>query len=1610
MQPLQLSATLPELPAKFVALDNVVSTIESIFSPEIDSIIVEGRDGVGKTTILNAFARTYGQRSIVLFLRPQRISYDPSAAIAEIIQQASVLLPKSQSQQVSTPQLSTVIHHLATAARRANAPITFVIDGLAEVHERDASSAEAILELLPLGRAGFRFLFSGDIEQLIRRFGASSKAFPVTFFGHNETRLLFDDLSISESEILRIHKACNGLVGQMATIRRLMKSGSSLDAILDRLAGDLGNSLEMEWERSHIDDEPSLKTLALLAFDGRPNTIASISSLTSISEAVVEATVERTTFLLRSPNGTIEFISDNHRRFAQRKLERFRQPTLESLVSTLLQDLQTIDSVTRLPHLMIEAKQYTGVVDLMDDAYFARLANLTESISPVFTQAQLASNAAERIEDDLASYRFRMLQSAALQMLQTNDRRAEVGALVAIGDTAAALSLARASSFREQRLTLLATAAEAVVVRGEKVELAVIDELTQLAKSVDVIGMSDTDVLELASTLFTVQPETAIALIDRFTAETNRSQTLDWMFAAVSIHNKINAKVAQRSAQDFEKVYERIADPGLRALSRGLGTEVEKGADWILEQSNQIQDATHRITSLRIWLDLHQREPEAYKVALEALDTAVRTREYSVTLALLRQCASVLPYTTDEESAALLTGRIDALAASQPYLSPSVEYVRLQLLLARSQSKTDPAAARARLVDLYSFICDIPDIGAKAQCLARLYAWLPTLDTTSTHEDVRRELLEYVGECLIHSADHDEVVIPIVKPLVASHPALALQIAASVNTDVRRDAVRANIAEEMVSSRVAQINSSAAISVLNDIGDPRLRDSALIQVLRKLSRRKEPPTPETMVPFIALVSQMTRGEDRSLARGYAGVALLGRDEKFARSLMDTVVDDLKSISNPYARARAGYTLVREIARIDSASARKILDATQQMQEEGGIRAPAVNSFAIAMRLSIRALRGVIKSKRDCKIEVERIIESVQQIPDAVWRAMLLSELTFWLDIDGDRDDVRRAYESLNKVLAEVKQISPGTYWQCFALASGVIFRKHERFFNSEVKEAPYPERERIVRAAARSIMFGVPSSEPYENSPTHFRELSYKECTDLESLALLVDDDDLVYRSLRAVARSATQNSVLTREERTDVARRFEQLILTKLPCKNKIQHDGYKWASLAELMRMNDPGENRWRELVGWAAAIPNVADAAYTLILIASATPTRYSAVREKASQEACLKARRILISTERIDALANLSDEIRAWDPKTARELLKEATEIAAGVDYEPGPDRIERILDIAYNISPEFSLALSSELDSDPARKTARDQKQSARRVIEARKEMLDDTTRVLTSAESDSLVQAGWKNLGSLNSGTLSHRRPEYLRKSLVPAASIAIGRSYPIFAWAVQNWVERFGAEKDALRTRPMVHANLLSAEIIRSVGRQRRAVWTISPEDPADEMFVLIKAGERTKALEFARDWLRRTASEYVKIIDGYFGPDDLDIVKIIKEECPGCSVQILTSAKHLAQEKCTDPFQAFSDGWARLTPDAPPQTDIVVVSQEPYRKSPIHDRWWLTAGAGLDFGTSLNSLGNDQESKIRECTEDEARRLEARADQYLQQLVRRTDSGRLSYLAFSL
>jgi hypothetical protein len=173
-----------------------------------------------------------------------------------------------------------------------------------------------------------------------------------------------------------------------------------------------------------------------------------------------------------------------------------------------------------------------------------------------------------------------------------------------------------------------------------------------------------------------------------------------------------------------------------------------------------------------------------------------------------------------------------------------------------------------------------------------------------------------------------------------------------------------------------------------------------------------------------------------------------------------------------------------------------------------------------------------------------------------------------------------------------------------------------------------------------------------------------------------------------------------------------------------------------------------------------------------------------------------------------------------------------------------------------------------------------------------------------------------------------------------------------------------------------------------------------------------LVREGERDRAMAIVRKWVADQATGFIKITDPYFGPEDLEMVQLIRSTNPSIPIYILSSRKRQQRADVLPPWDdTYRSHWRLAVSDCDPgDVTVVIVGKRSSGDHPIHDRWWLSETSGLRMGTSANSVGVGKLSEVSAIDPSEVGNRLTEVDRYLSGSVKECGTDRILYSSFKL
>ncbi len=1637
--------TFPVLYGKQIPRDNIIYTVEEMLKGDIHIVTIEGKEEVGKTTLLAQFAKRHAEHTLSVFVRAtSRYSSDPKILMRDLCNQAQWMVTGNELPSEVDPDepfFRNLTYELQRRSRWFKKHFYFVVDGLEGLPEDLTYVREFLLGMLPFGQAQFKFIVTGSCKTAAKFITnrLPCKSFTLSGFTLDETISYFEGTGLSRETVNELFRTFSGVPGYLASVQRILGAGLTPEALLDALPDKIPNPFEVEWNAvGHNKQRHEL--LALLAFDRSKHTIERLAHISCLSTSDIRALLQPLSFLTvdGQDDGPVGFVSESFRRFTGSKLQSLRGPVREKLIDWLLRRPESDEALSLLPRYLAEADRQEQLLAYLSPDHLAIMIERSQSLSPVMETADLGVSTALKLERDYDLFRFGIQKCAVSELDGYAASKSEVDACMACGDYGAATTLAHGAVLRQDRLRLLAAIARSQREQDLYPEPELLGEIEQLYRQVSVSELGDR-LIELASDLLYSRPDLAIQLVEQITPSAPQDRAIDWALARLSIEAAVSRRRENSGMGSVaEDLRPRIKDPAALQFSTTFSFLLgEYTPEDVLREVERFENPSDRLFFLREWAVTAEPDDRTGDVIDYALKLAIRTTVFTTTATDLRQLATPLPQLKDETQLRRLVGVFDTQMGSAKVLGPTEDYVRLQLVLCRSEARYDLDSASKRLTEVFYYVNDLKDLEPRAACLARVLAALPKIDpefkfaeTSAMSELLLQELQKSVRELLDSTADHYSVTRDIIKALSRSKPKLAVEVALSLNTEPRRDLALQDFITTCLREPPAHIPFEIIEETLTLFKDRDLRDESLTTILERLSTISEKPVMAEVIPkvlpFASQAAEVADSSRRCRACAHALVILArgnhGTHEGLVERLSGVLKSSWEAMDDDWDKVEIGFRIASLLAEDVRARALEFAGQTHSLRETLGLDYE-VSSYAACTKLAIRAFSGLLPKRVDKSDDYDRLAYQIGRVPSLALRVHLWTDLALrCFRYDRITEAKRIVSNEVNPLLARLRSQDWMEWVRALATAAPALYYTHRKTAIETLRQIPSEYRDVAFDRVIDFINRKIPLSDPYPVGDSKYH-ISHTEAVDICELLEEFDSDGLMCAHLRNLVDSAVwrhNRYEFARNQREDLADRLARIVAKKLPNPRFIKHDGYKVVALAQIARLRRQthGET-WEQLVTAGRNLPNISDRALVLSILAG---IGQSIQLQKEAKES---ADKIPSVTDRIDRYQAMAQHGYELDSAYSKELLKDAIRLIGQSDDPKAMPIKRRLVDFAYGIDPDLASSLASSIDDDEARIAARSRASLPVRHTAKRQVRLLELKDKLSAGElrpvdctpdtRDDLPSAAWIVLGALNAARVNPRPVKETRGFVQVAAERPLNEAYPILSWVIENAIQRRSyAEEAKTLLREIFEASMLGCDLAYTVAARtsRRPRITPTYQRLQTDRTRIVRAGERSQALEYLRQWLEEHAVDYLKICDPFFGPKDLVVLQMVSGCSQSLEVSILTSKKHQDNEGVKQPWsEAFQLYWhENISEQDPPKTEIVIVGTRSAGALPIHDRWWLTRGSGLRFGSSFSSLGETKDSEISALTDDEIRQREMETDQYLSFTKRDHLGEKLTISVFSL
>lgn len=1624
-------ATFPNPLDREVHRDALLNQIDDLFANGISLIQLEGKAEFGKTQVLAQFAKKHQYDAISTFIRPGSwCLQDPSFLYRELAAQMFWVLHRQDpppGQVADERGLRSLSYELQAFAKRTNRLFYLVLDGVDSVAADAGQFVAGILRILPTEFSQFRFLCSGNAAWIPASLLSTKrrKSLTINAFSLLETSFYLSDLEIEQRQIEQIHRICGlGVPGYLASARRSLKAGITAEEMIDRPTMDLQESFAVEWSAKLPEDVACLRALAVLAHDKNSHTITELASIVGATVGDLEQCLGACSFLeLASNNLPVRFVSDSFRRFAAAQLGSYEVSTWNLLAEYYSQHYN--DSVSNLlPGYLRSAGREKEILSLLSSDTFLQIAHRSDSFIPLQQQCELGLKTSLELGRYAETVRFQLQSAVAADISQFRFAEAEVVARLSLDDYATAIRIAQAASLVRHRLQLMAAIARVQRGKGLIPEATLTSTVEALVNQLDPRELGD-ELVDVASDLMYVNPDLALSMFSKLTPDALDSKNVDLallhMTSVAASHTSAHAGMSAA----LEDIRAKITNPTAKKLAKTVSLlVVDQSPEEVIRQAQLIESAGDQLFLLRQWC-LQNKHPELAAPVLDyAIHLAIRTTEYLPSATDFRAFSEPLPYLQNEDDISKLITSLDIQKNAAKDTGPTQDYVRWQLLIAQAEGRLNPVRSGERLFEVYEHVSSITELDVKTVCLGILVAALPTVDPTGAYdgtvairEMVEEEFQTSYTSLLDSTADHYQICKPILDAISKSRTDLALEVIQKMNYLSRRESSLSDVAENLTDCLPNSLPISKLASLLGKWSNTDEEDSSVEDMIASIVRIEDH----------VYLSDNWSDIEKILWRGLqvvnpwrrCGISsniliLLSRIGKVNDALYSQTRKSIdgawESIGDPAAKLDAGYRVAARLADQDREIAIEYLRRTDE--EKKGYTDLSSSTFILCIRILIRSFSGLLPRRLCTSTDIDRIGNLIERVPSQLARVHLWTDLVLRI-YRRDRQDLGRdiVRQKLNPLLASLKERCVHEWRIATVFSAPALYCFSAVLAEQCLVELPPQLRDSAYDNVLRYLATNMPPGEPFSRKSGTGLHLGEEKCAEILKVAENVNSDFIVYKYISMVAEAARwQHNRLapTQHQKNQLAEVIRNLSRNKFPNPQGIAHDGFAILAEAQGLRLLRPRQVDWQNLTDRGRALVNHADRAFVLMHLAEIMHSSFaddkSALFEEAHQS-CLVIPSMPDRVERLNLLAGL---MQAQNPARAKTIVKEAIEMLKSKQGDKTEELCRDLVDLAYQIDPEFASSLTSAFDHDRGREIARRQiayqklKESWKGETQS-----DERDETIARERSETLAR---DLLGTLNAGRIAQKSFKLCIENLSRMNGSSLHSQFWTFSWALENLFEKRGNSGEAEGLlRDVFESALVASQVGAAVvARAAGHIVSMPPSSTRDEASIVIKADQREKAICYLSEWMRNKGNEFIYICDPYFGRGELEAIQLIMRVIPKVQIRVLTSRRKQEQDLSKEklPLQdAYRQYWREHFSDQDPDDCEIVVIGNAAGDLPIHERWWLTKGAGLRVGTSFNQLGVNRDSEIGALTAAEAYERLQEVEALLNRQKREHVGQRLTY-----
>ena len=1621
------SGTFPEQPKNELWREIHLSLCEEKLKDNT-VVCLTGEEGVGTTTFLSQFARQHRDNCVSYFYNSfDIIQLNSEVMEHDITEQLYWYATKSKCP-TEVKHITDVYSMVQKKLRQSQEGVMyFVFDGFDKIPSEHKENICKLIEILRWERA--RFLLSGKKERIEDLFKPNRKLFisDVTLlrFSEADTREFFSrsNPELNREQLNILYKISRGNAQRMSDLRSKYLLKGRID---DLMTADIDANSDLnkeDYERiKHDTDHSVLPLFALLTYADFPFNVDFAAQVLEITTDKVSAMATRhSDYIAISDNGIISLRSESFRKYLRENLQNYKRDVVLSQIRVLEGMKLGGSYALALPALYKSAGMNDSLIKYLSADNIQSILAEGHSQAVLNVQCGFGYEACAAMPKKHLSDKFRFsLNKASSREIERNELwDHEISALIAVGQHAKALALAQTVYLSEERLKCFLIIARKPQGLSADDQAMLKENIRQL---VDEIRFEDipNKSMELAKLLFPIDYKAAISIVDRINNAHIEDINTDKIFSQFSLFEPVDPE-EDDARRDLARSH--IQDSGLREFvdaTKNLFSEDD--VDTFLEALRRLPNYAQQLRLLRYWLPTHSDKNDIGKAVLEALHLIVADSDTEMPKAReLNDIARLMGTMTKEQ---MVEGLRYINSLGDTIMRPTSDYVNAMITVIEGSRDVLPEKSQALLEDLYLFVDDMKDEGMWLTCIAKLLGHFDRLGdanmvarTIGSKEELRCELKKKATQLFHSTAYHMKVVEGPISSLVCTEPELIDVLIAQINTAERRSRAYSHAAEQYivhVEPEKFDIDYFFRLLTKAEVKRGDCRKPLALLTVKLLSGEKY--NHKALLPFIKTHFHFLDILEDVLLQCTVSIQLYRwadrhfPDDPFVDEIKNCMLSWWETYNQRQNKIRLGFHIAKIVARRSQEEAERMISRCSELRHKGLLTSSScLDAFYDSHGLYIDSLITLI-SRGLCDDDIlQSFKEDENDLVCESEQACMWGKIALAYHLAGDEKMFRSVGDYY--LPADFSRFTPDEQkWLIYHISPTLYLRGQQKFFKL------LDGYDDVFRDAClkRVCVFVITKKLDYmelDGKTTY--ELTYSDFLDLNTLIDHFTEDNALYQIVDTIARSLRSSnktiSPLSSQQKKVILETTTTIAEKKLPASGGIQHDGYKIACLAVLEyashRFQTAQKASWKNKI---ESIDNRADRAFLYFYIAPFF-AKYTD-KEDFLRKGIEVMRDVHFS---FDRLSRLDMAISECANNNLNGLLPSLTDEALQCLKADGTEeQYEGLLDTIHQYKPELAESIMVKLDQDPARvynkRKLMNHLESVKRLAKAGKEM--NTISNLDKEEQRKFFEELLKNLCN-GKGQV---------QTVDEAFSLTMGHLYnndlsdalPAIQYLLETISQRQKMNKNykelLLAMHQVIRYNLRLVLSLTTDTKERmeqvNSMFCSSPATPEG----YIGIGEYHKAVDYLLNWYRKCGFVELTIIDPYFKPSDLYIIKKLTDENNDLAIRILTHKYNYTKEDYISEWRTVSSGVK-----TPVQVMLVGVVDKP-STGPLHDRYWICFDEENDkrLGITLNSINGmgKKESSIQPIDDTTALYTLHSYSRYASKIIKKVEEENLVYEDFKL